>query len=746
MLDSDCRGRGGSSSRSSSTLQSGFSTYSGCGYTDKSAYGCNSSAYDMSAYRGSAFSASANGSAYKDGKHSYDGYSKYSGDDYSNYSNYDGCYKYGGSYGYSESGDGNSEYDDEYDYDIDGADDAGAQYNDESETPLGISQRCLDTGDDVLGVTAPASRLALGIGTRETALPYVHEDVEAMYVGLGIQLQEPSNGSALRGFFVTKLIRSAPGDKCGLILEGDILTAVDGRPIAALRFSEVSALLSGPEGVPITLQFERLGRDGSTRCYDVALRRERFHLDEEAADDGDASEASIVSGGHAVRKADYWEGYRAAMAQKAPHLASGIGDFESDDGVDDDWLPNAPGVPELPRSPLPSNASDDGAEVERTTEQQLAGALAAGATVGLPAVSFLEPLPTMAKVETREKAEAALEVEQISTLSASARKWAGRMSQWDMALKRDLDGLTVKSELLDMWRLKLTRVRKKFSVNKEAVAAQTEQLAAAKLPAPRQADIHARSTSDVLRVVKEGGQEAMAELLTELQRQMVEAERWRTETKRISVQLSKAREEMGRKTREISTMRAQSVTWSSHSKQQRHQLQQAQAEAEALQQTNAAMVSQASALEDRVAKLQDEVTLKSELAAMWRRSAEKGADGGSAKGAGGEAEAAALTWKLEAEKAMRDSERWKALVRRSEEAMRAKDDEALRLRASLSEAQISAERKALVESHRSVDETPFNEAQQALLSAQDDLTTKAEEAAHLAAKVARLESALRHLM
>ena len=79
-------------------------------------------------------------------------------------SNYDGCYKYGGSYGYSESGDGNSEYDDEYDYDIDGADDAGAQYNDESETPLGISQRCLDTGDDVLGVTAPASRLALGIG------------------------------------------------------------------------------------------------------------------------------------------------------------------------------------------------------------------------------------------------------------------------------------------------------------------------------------------------------------------------------------------------------------------------------------------------------------------------------------------------------------------------------------------------------------------------------------------------------
>ena len=41
---------------------------------------------------------------------------------------------------------------------------------------------------------------------------------------------------------------------------------------------------------------------------------------------------------------------------------------------------------------------------------------------------------------------------------------------------------------------------------------------------------------------------------------------------------------------------------------------------------------------------------------MWRRSAEKGGGGGGG-GGGSEAEAAALTWKLEAEKATREGER-----------------------------------------------------------------------------------------
>ena len=56
------------------------------------------------------------------------------------------------------------------------------------------------------------------------------------------------------------------------------------------------------------------------------------------------------------------------------------------------------------------------------------------------------------------------------------------------------------------------------------MAAQEESIAKAPLPLPRDEQT-AKSTADVLRAVREGGKEGMAELLTELQRQMVEAER-----------------------------------------------------------------------------------------------------------------------------------------------------------------------------------------------------------------------------
>ena len=696
----------------------------------------------------------------------YDGYSQYSADAYSGYSNYSGGA--GGSRndgeGYDGYSDAYSKYDDDaYGYDYGDDDKYEAKYDDDVLSEGGISggsylSRESGDDDDVLGSTAPRSKSTPGPGgasgaaaaaAAARALPRVEEE-DGTLVGLGIQLQEPTGGSSLAGFVVTKLIRGAPGDKCGLILEGDVLTSVDGRSISALRFSEVSAMLAGPEGVPISLQFERPTRDGGTRSYDVALRRERFYLgenlDEDEEDEGsdDASEVSGLSAaGGKGSKRSYWEGYRAAMAHKAPPLASGIGDFESDeddDDDDDDLTARSGGLPGLPRSPLASDFSDDGTEIEMTTEQQLTGALAAGATVGLPSTSLLEPLPTAAELDETQQAEAAAEAEQLRALSGTARRWAERMGSWDATLKRDLEGLTVKSELLGMWRLKLTRVRAKLGIEKGAVRAQEEQLVRAKLPQARASE-GPHSTAEVLRVVKEGGREATAELLTELQRQMVEAERWRAETKRMGVQLKRAREEMSKRTKEMSTMRAQNVTWSTDNKQRRQLLQQAQHDSEELRSTNAAVVAQASTLEERVAKLQDEVMLKSELAAMWRRSAERGSGGG-----GSEAEAAALTWKIEAEKALRESERWKALARRSEEALRSKDDEALHLRASLAEAKLSVERRKLTEEYRHADETPLAEVQQALLAAQDDLSAKAEEASQLSAKVARLEKALRQLM
>ena len=64
----------------------------------------------------------------------------------------------------------------------------------------------------------------------------------------------------------------------------------------------------------------------------------------------------------------------------------------------------------------------------------------------------------------------------------------------------------------------------------------------------------------------------------------------------------------------------------------------------------------------------------------------------------------------------------------------------------LEEARLAFEKKSAIEAHRKVDEAPLDEMRNALLSAQDDLHSKAEEASLLASKVARLESALKLAM
>ena len=218
------------------------------------------------------------------------------------------------------------------------------------------------------------------------------------------------------------------------------------------------------------------------------------------------------------------------MSHKAPPFANSIASFEgSDEDDEDDRLSDAPSLPRC--RVRPARPSDDPTEIEQTTEQQLERRPSAP--------SSASPRPPrrsrcrQQQIDAREAAEAAAEREAINGLSGSARRWAERMAQWDATLRRDLEGMTVKSELLDMWRLKLTRVRAKLGVEEKAVAAQEAAIAAANLPPPRETE-SAKATAEVLRMVREGGKEGTAELLTELL-QMVEAERWRAETKRMSI-------------------------------------------------------------------------------------------------------------------------------------------------------------------------------------------------------------------
>ena len=217
--------------------------------------------------------------------------------------------------------------------------------------------------------------------------------------------------------------------------------------------------LSFPPTRPLLpAQFERTvggAADGRTRAYDVALRRERFYLHEEDEEEGDGfdddDDASLFSegGGLRKRKADYWEGYRAAMSHKAPPFATSIASFETDDDDDDDAdrFSDAPSLPPLPESPDASDADDDPTGTEPTTEAHLAGALAAGAVVGLPTPSQLHPLPTLDDIDRHAKEHADAEKEAMATLAPISHEWAKRLSGWDRTLRRDLEGMRVKQEV-----------------------------------------------------------------------------------------------------------------------------------------------------------------------------------------------------------------------------------------------------------------------------------------------------------
>ena len=79
------------------------------------------------------------------------------------------------------------------------------------------------------------------------------------------------------------------------------------------------------------------------------------------------------------------------------------------------------------------------------------------------------------------------------------------------------------SQLIDMWKLKLVRVRSKLGVDVKAVAAQEKQLQDAPLPPPQH--LAPSRPADLARAALESGKDGSAEMLAEMQRYMVEAER-----------------------------------------------------------------------------------------------------------------------------------------------------------------------------------------------------------------------------
>ena len=85
------------------------------------------------------------------------------------------------------------------------------------------------------------------------------------------------------------------------------------------------------------------------------------------------------------------------------------------------------------------------------------------------------------------------------------------------------EGAVVKSELVAMWKLKMTAMRAKLGNDERVVAAQLDALAAAPVPPSRAQP--ARTAKVIEQVRASGGGQTPNELLLELERQMVEAER-----------------------------------------------------------------------------------------------------------------------------------------------------------------------------------------------------------------------------
>ena len=221
-----------------------------------------------------------------------------------------------------------------------------------------------------------------GHGAGLDDLAVIPEADDGSHVGLGIQLQEPeTRAEGGTGFKVTRLVRGAPGDACGLICEGDVLTAIDHASILFFSFAEVSKALSGREGTAVTLGFERVVRERGalrTRAFEIALRRERFLVadDDAGADGGDGDDdalslASAREGGGGdeggllggVPRGDGAEGARPRRLDpllRRQRLRRRLGGGRA---------------PEVPPSP---SGSEGGSDVEAHTEARLSAALAAG--------------------------------------------------------------------------------------------------------------------------------------------------------------------------------------------------------------------------------------------------------------------------------------------------------------------------------------------------------------------------------
>ena len=430
------------------------------------------------------------------------------------------------------------------------------------------------------------------------------------------------------------------------------------------------------------------------------FRRERFLLpppDEDGEEEDEGGGGGRIGGGGAGGgatssnpKAEFWEGYRAAMDKKAPPFTRPIGSLESDNETDG-WGDGA----SLDGDALLSDESD--ADAFGDVDEHLRGELGAGAISGLPGPLATAAAEAAAAASLRSAEEAALVLREESAqraaddallrdeLSGGALQWFDRFGEWGGAMERAREGLTIQSDLLAMWKFKAAALRAKLSAlpGADAAARKVHQRAVASSAVqPARGGEASRSAAVLRAALGASGASAMpeaAELAREIQRQTVERERLLADKARSAALLNQARGEMAEHATEVVTLKAQSATWASENRQQRADAKAAQAEAHAAHAAKEAADASASALQSRVRQLESEAQLKGNLAAMWWRKAEGGVDG--VPGGIDSRDASALGWQVESERAVSESRRWESLAKDGEAAADQRESELGQLKA-----------------------------------------------------------------
>jgi carboxyl-terminal processing protease len=100
--------------------------------------------------------------------------------------------------------------------------------------------------------------------------------LEKQFEGIGVMLRE-----SVDGVVIIDTIKGGPAAKCGQIVAGDLLVAVDGKSMVGTSYDEVLGHMKGNGSKRIRLGLKRFSEDGKEKNFDVELTREKIIMQDE---------------------------------------------------------------------------------------------------------------------------------------------------------------------------------------------------------------------------------------------------------------------------------------------------------------------------------------------------------------------------------------------------------------------------------------------------------------------------------